>query len=175
MKTLLNLSLAMIVMILFVACGNSFKQQTLSGKYGGKDWSFKSGKVTKNPLDTSVFVVELADVEKGDPCGITEGANVITTTCPQVIGEHEFGMLKLRFANFTSAGSNLMATDGIIEIISIDWAKKELKGRMIAKYDDSNSVNGDFTAKICNDNTLDNILNNVVDSLKNTTDTLKKK
>jgi hypothetical protein len=170
-----NILISLLIVFL-ISCGSSFKDQPLQGKYDGQDWSLKSAKVSKNPLDTSVFVVELTDQSLTDPCGLTTGGKTITTTCPQKVGKHEFGMLKLRFANFTSSGSNLMATDGAIEILNIDKDKKEVKGRMMAKYDDKNTVNGNFSAKICDETSLEKMINTVVDSIKTLTpDSLKKK
>lgn len=156
-------------MFIFSACGESYKDQDMSGKFNGQDWTIKAAKVTTNAIDSSVYVFEFYDAVMDDPCSTTNEGNMISTTCPKEVGEHEFGMLKLRLASFNTPDEALMATNGAIEILSIDIDKKEVKGRMIAKYDDNSMVNGNFTAVICEENGYEEIL---LDQMDNTLDTL---
>jgi len=170
-----TLFLALAVSIFLVSCGNDYSTSPLTGKFNGTDWTIKSAKATTNPLDSNVYVIEFYNVVISEPCGVAEQASMISTTCPKQVGVHDFGMLKFRFAYFNTPNDALMANDGSVEILSIDVAKNEITGRMIAKYDDNNTVNGTFTAQICAENGLDNLMDqmeNTLDTLKNTNDSI---
>ena len=133
--------------------GYSFKEQTLQGQIGGDDWEFKVGTAEMQENDT--LWIDLYGVDDEDPCNNwnIEG-DYLLFFIPAQVGVHELsfnwetGGQTVTFYD-ESATMNNVAVEGAVEILSIDETNGEVTGRIDAKIDGDNEVNGNFTAVYC--------------------------
>ncbi len=138
----------------------SYKNQTLSGKINGIDWTIVGGKVSK----FSNFSFSLVDTVGSDPCiqPFNRKSRIIFSLedNSQVLPVGEYP-LKLDFQN--TAGNrtvtlvhyngttpvNTIMDKGAYEILSVDTSNNIVTGRMDAYYDDGHFVNGNFSITYC--------------------------
>lgn len=133
----------------------SFKNQDLQGKIEGGSWTYADGYVETTTIEgvESLSVnLMLAQVDGACRNFSIEGDQVFFTV------PNEVGVYKLKFDLSTFSGQtvtlfdtetvlNTIATEGAIEILTI--TDTEVTGRVDARYDKTNYVNGNFTVSFC--------------------------
>lgn len=134
----------------------SFVDQNLQGKIGNTEWDFVAGNVSLNSWDDSYFF-KLYAGELEEPCsGLWDGDYVMFSGAiePGIYelnwnlsdSENAFTVTLLEDADIPM---NNIATEGAVEIISVDLEAGILTGRMDVRSDDETFVNGNFTLSIC--------------------------
>ena len=147
-----NLCISLFIVALLSACGSDYEESQVSGTYGGESWEGISAvaSATTNLTGDAIFSFSISDkLVDGDPCSTSNDGNTFLTTCPQVIGEYEFGIFKARFGTFYVDGTNILSNEGAIEILEIDEEAGEVKARVWCENDENNKISGIFTAVLC--------------------------
>lgn len=132
----------------------SFKDQDLSGEIEGYSWTYADGLVNESTFDDEeVLDITLTLGQAGSICeSFPEGDRVIFFV-PNTVG-----LYKLSFDLTSFDGQvvtlfddeqtlNTIATKGAIEIISI--SETTVTGRIDARADGDNYVNGNFAVSFC--------------------------
>jgi hypothetical protein len=137
-----------------------FKDQTLQGTFNNKPFSFVSGTVEASTFETGSYDLDLYNVASTGtgswgPTYPFSGYLKVMTTVPAKIGRTDLSFSFDGSDNHTvtlydpDAGSlNIIATIGAVEITAIDTAAKTVTGRIAAKDEEGNEVNGNFTATL---------------------------
>ena len=145
-----------------ISCGDDdagpnyeFKDQILQGKIEGKTYQFKDGYFEESFFEEDKFSIQMYDVNEPD-----DACDVFSSDFVQVFFSipKEVGLYKLKFNLSTFTGQtatlydpdeslNVIATEGAIEILTI--SETEITGRMDARADNRNFVNGDFSVISC--------------------------
>ncbi len=138
--------------MLTLLAGHDFTDQDLQGKIGGVDWTYQSGKAAIWGSDTGTLHINIysSAPSGGDECGggaYASGANVVMTSVPN---EVQLNQLSFSIQNITlyDGQTNNIAVQGAIEILSINTSGN-VTGRIDARADADNYVNGNFTIKYC--------------------------
>lgn len=125
-----------------------FKNQELQGMIDGQ--AFVLGEGTVSSSDGELSLKLLSDMETASACdqfGSGDFVRVFFT-----IAEAE-GIVELSFEEQTVTlfnpenTLNIIITEGAVEITSI--SESSVSGKIDARYDDENFVNGNFTAEFC--------------------------
>ncbi len=139
--------------------GHSFLDQNMSGMIDGISFNFKAGsadiEMEENTMDLDFFDVNEENDGSDDFCGFFGfGENVKVF----FFIKNEVGLYNLELNTdltgqtvtlFNPDGAqNFISADGAVEILSI--SETEVKGRIDAKFDKENFVNGNFTLSVCN-------------------------
>lgn len=129
----------------------NFIDQELSGKIAGEDWTYKSGGASDNNyFDTSsLYNAKVFDNDTIEPCGYLIGSKSLLFFFPMETGTYDITDYPVTFFAEGEETENLVTLIGAFEILTIDTAIKQITGRMDAKYDDDNFVNGNFNLTIC--------------------------
>jgi hypothetical protein len=130
-----------------------FKDQDLSGKIENVAWTYEEGTADANGNTLSIDLF----LDQVDPVcelfGFPEG-NQVFFTVPNQVGVYE---LKFDFSGSDNQTVtlfvpeevlNIICSKGAIEILSI--SDTEVTGRIDARSDENNYINGNFTVVICN-------------------------
>jgi hypothetical protein len=137
--------------LLLASCGDSdvsISSQTLSGKVGGKAWSFATGQTNPDLSEGDSFWAALY-ASRFAACETSthdDSTGSILLSLPKKTGKHSLG-LDLTVTFFSPPGDNLAATRGSLEVTEI--TDTTIKGGLNATYDGDNSVDGQFTVSIC--------------------------
>lgn len=164
MKTTSGLKIYVILVFTFllVGCNDdderknfySFKNQDLKGEIEGDTWMYADGYVAESIFDDEeVLDITLTLVHDGSICeSFPEGDRVIFFV-PNAVGVYE---LSFDLASFNGQvvtlfdaeqTLNTIATKGAIEILSI--SETTVTGRIDARADGDNYVNGNFIVSFC--------------------------
>lgn len=133
----------------------SFKEQDLQGEIEGGSWTYADGYVETTTLEgVESLSVNLMLTQTSGACETfsIEGDQVFFTV------PNEVGLYKLSFNLGSFSGQtvtlfdqqtvlNTIATTGAIEILTI--TDTEVTGRVDARADKDNFVNGNFTVSFC--------------------------
>lgn len=124
-----------------------FKDQAAQGKIGNVAWEYEDGKVE----DVEVaFNIELLLTQPAPACenpGFGIG-NQVYFTLPRSAGLFELSPNGHTVTIFNiSSAQTFVATQGAVEIISASGSF--LFGRIDARFDDGNFVNGSFSVPFC--------------------------
>jgi hypothetical protein len=155
--------LPVLILTLLLACGDdddkktaySFKDQDLSGEIEGDNWTYEDGFVDQGTFDDEEILDISLFLAQDDPACETfsrEGDEVFFFV-PNAVG-----LYKLSFDLGSFDGQvvtlfddeeflNVIATEGAIEILTI--TETEVTGRIDARADGNNHVNGNFTVSFC--------------------------
>lgn len=168
MKNLLN-SILLIVslcsIILFSSCGDddsgpsySFIDQNLQGVIDGISFTSQGGNFEEG-FEEGKFSVSIYDIsEEGDICDVfgTESVFVLFSI-PEEVGLYELSFDLSSFSGQTvtlvnpnganGIPQNNIASTGAVEILTV--SDTEITGRMDARFDGDNNVNGNFTLIFC--------------------------
>ncbi len=129
----------------------SFTNQPLQGKIANEAWSFKSGAVEENPMNGATSDLLLYDVVLSDACDpfARPPKDFIYFSDPNLkVGLFELGEQDISLYDRES-NMEFTALKGAYEIMSIDTVQGIIKGRIDARVDADNFVNGNFTLNIC--------------------------
>ena len=147
-----------LLIVFLVSCEKDYEykfiDQDLTGKVFGLDWTYQSGEAKTFAGDTAKFIINLWD-ENIDPCTSADGSDyTVFFTVPKSIRLFHLQVAILEDTGQTIAfyhdGTIFEAFEGVIEILSIDLTNTlTITGRIDAKFDDSNRLNGNFTVKYC--------------------------
>ena len=135
-----------------------FQAQNLQGEIGGSKWELVAGKAQDFSINNDLLSIEMVGVMVMDTCQLSlPNTSKISFEVPKQVGLYE---LKVGLQNpgatqtvtFFVAAENqdYIASQGAIEILEINMEIKLLKGRMDARVDKKNFVNGNFDLAICN-------------------------
>lgn len=133
----------------------SFNDVSLQGKIDGKDWSLIDGYARKNPFDSSQFSLELLEETVEDDCPVLSGSNLprVFFSIPANVGLYELRLSSggERSQTLTlfepSQTLNTIASQGAIEILTV--ADSQITGRIDARFDENNFINGNFLVTVC--------------------------
>lgn len=149
--------------LLFASCSSSedeapaynFTNQDLAGVIEGVSWTYGDGyaDVTGEGENAKLHVTLLLPSE-GEGCDILADGDRTMFSFPRYAGLH---ILKFDYNDVENSRTvtlfddeetmNVIATQGAVEITSI--TDTEVKGRIDARADDDNFVNGNFTVPLC--------------------------
>jgi hypothetical protein len=163
LKTMTKGILALAMIVTLMSCGKDdegpayeFIDQPLQGKIGGVDFMMKDGKVEEGFFEEDGWFIEIyGETEVADACDVEIAeTNYLFFNIPL-----EVGLYKLYFKLSTFEGQlvNLydvegedmqnLASSGAIEILSV--SETDVTGRMDARFNNQNTVNGNFTVAFC--------------------------
>lgn len=149
--------ISILLFVVFISCSDDgesdsfkFKDQDAMGKIANVSWTYADGYADISGENLNVTLVLAQDGEQGCDISMPDGDMVFFTVPNQT------GLVKLYFNS--SGGQtatifdeeefmNYIATKGAIEILSI--TDTEVQGRIDARNDGENYVNGNFTISIC--------------------------
>ena len=159
------LTLSFFVVIISSSCSKdpestnqyNFLSQDLSGEISGREWIYRSGNAFSFRNDSSQQMLDIALYEhlSLDPCSYAFTGNDVLFIIPNKTGLYE---LQLNFSENENIQTltitndeqeNMILSEGAIEIFSIDTVYNIMKGRIDAKYDNDNFVNGIFEVLLC--------------------------
>jgi len=163
LNTLSKGLLALLTIGTLISCGKDdegpayeFIDQPLQGKIGGVDFMMKDGKVYEGFFEEDEWYVEIyGENEPAAACDVEIAEkNYLFFNVPL-----EVGLYKLYFKLSTFEGqlvnlydvedddSQNLASEGAIEILTI--SDTEVTGRLDARFNNQNRVNGNFTVNFC--------------------------
>jgi len=134
---------------------HSFKNQNLSGKIANISWTYGDGyaEIYGTGEDSEIYIDMFVDVD-GEGCDIIPEGDQVFFSVPNKVGVYK---LKFDLNNPEASQTitlfedeevmNSVATEGAIEITAI--TESSISGRIDAKVDAENNVNGNFTVNIC--------------------------
>lgn len=132
--------------------GFEFIDQPLQGKIAGADWTFVIGSVIVSTFNSEEYRYSLlsTSIDNSELCdSFAHTGDRIFFFIPQEEGVFELS-LDQSVAMFDEENTdNIIATDGAVEILSIDRDTGVITGRIDARFDGNNFVNGNFTATLC--------------------------
>ena len=133
-----------------------FKDQALAGAIEGVSWSYGDGYAsTTGEGATAKLHVTLVLPSEDEGCDIMPDGDRVFFTLPSNTGVH---LLKFDFNDLEGSRTvtlfddeevmNVIATEGAVEITSI--TETHITGRIDARADEDNFVNGNFSVPLCN-------------------------
>ena len=133
----------------------NFKNQNLSGKIANTSWTYGDGyaEIYGTGDDSEIYIDMFVNVD-GEGCDIIPEGDQVFFSVPNKVGVYK---LKFDLNNPEASQTitlfedeevmNSIATEGAIEITAI--TESSISGRIDAKVDAENNVNGNFTVNIC--------------------------
>jgi len=135
------------------ACGGEgAADHPLSGKIGGRDWTYVAGETSAVLSTDDSFWADVYDVPIEARCfGLTpSGAtNGLILTVPRSRGNHPLGaaLEQTFYVDSATGGDNLATSDGFIDVTAL--TATTLRGHASFTYDAANTVSGTFEIAIC--------------------------
>lgn len=146
----------------------TIKDQTLQGNINGESWEFKSGYAS---LKDGRYMIYLLRQESTSPCtkfflGQTPRDSKVLLHADQnglafklgdmeAEDESQYGRTVTMVYYDGNKPVNVIANRGRVEISEV--TDTEMKGRIVAYFDDKNQINGNFSIPLCSDlNTSNN-------------------
>ena len=159
MKNVIFTYLLFTAMALCISCGNNdeeiapieFKDQDLQGIINGKSWVYKIGRVV---FDQNRLFMNIYEESSTDICNDFPSGNLVLFSIP-----NSRGYIELKVGDFNTSQTvtlyddssieNIIATQGAIEILTIDLDNKIVTGRMDVRTLTGDFMNGNFTLDYC--------------------------
>lgn len=133
----------------------SFKNQNVQGKIEGADFTGQAGSASISTFDSdTTYFIEIFGDTTSDPCGVFGfTSDKVMMHVPREVGLYELSLSTTgtsRTVTLFDADevTNVISTEGAIEILEITDSK--VKGRIDARFDSDNNVNGNFEVDRCN-------------------------
>jgi hypothetical protein len=129
--------------------GGTISSQPLSGKVGGKAWTFATGETDAylssegDTLFTTLYASTFAACETFMP---DDSAGTIIALIPKKTGRYGLS-LSMNVTFYNPPGDNWVATRGSLEITEV--TDTTISGGVYATYNGDNTVDGRFTVSIC--------------------------
>lgn len=128
------------------------KTGVLDGVFKGNTWTFMSGRVKKDQFRPGRFVLNFWESTEADPCKVffPESKRNLITSIPNTTGSFPLGNeTNVTFSSYTpeTGSENLVATEGMIVIEEV--TADVVKGKLLARFDESNLVSGNFSLTMC--------------------------
>lgn len=150
--------------LLFVfSCGEddekkaySFKDQELSGEIAGDSWTYADGYVEEGTFDDEAILDVSLFLAQDEPACETFGieGDEVFFMIPNAVGLYKLS-LNSNFEGRTVTlldredFTNIIVTEGAVEILTI--TSTGITGRIDARFDGNNYVNGNFEVSFCPD------------------------
>ncbi len=136
--------------LLLSACGgggSKYIDQDLAGKIGGADFTYVSGSAKIDSFDSTKLSIVLGAVAPADPCDdfANFGTSKVMTSVPDEVQANTLGLSQT--VTLFDGTTNAIATEGEIEVLT--RSSTEVQGRLRAKIDSDDEVNGNFTVVFC--------------------------
>lgn len=155
-KSILKIELIFIALFVF-SCGDdeneySFKNQDLSGKIGGDSWTYEDGFIDEFTFEGKDFLSSnLTLTQDGSVCEVDLEGNYIYFGAPKKVGVYKLkgGNERIFLVMNNNHTASFDANKGAIEILSI--TETQVTGRIDARFNGNNFVNGNFTVSFCPD------------------------
>jgi hypothetical protein len=132
----------------------SFKNQDAAGKINNVAWAYTDGYADVSSGQEPFVHVKLFLAQSNKGCAITNATgNEVFFGLPAKVGLYNLNFNLSGGTSYTatlferSTFLNIIAGSGAIEILTLTGT--EITGRMDARSDDQNSVNGNFKVAIC--------------------------
>ena len=132
----------------------SFSNQNAQGKIEGVAFNVEAARANASTFgNDSTFLIELYGDTATEPCLINGfGMDMVFMHLPMEVGLYELsfsttGTSRTVTLYDTESSTNVISTDGAVEILEI--TDNVIKGRIDARYDGDNNVNGNFEARRC--------------------------
>ncbi len=131
--------------------GYNFIDQNLQGEIGGVPWTFVSG-TAEDPFGDDELWIKLYNIDPagGDPWAggaYAAAEDTLMVKLPETVGLVELSWGGQWFTLYDeSTGVNIFCVEGAIEILTIDPVGLTVTGRVDARSDEGNYVNGNFSA-----------------------------
>lgn len=136
----------------------SFKDRDLQGEIEGDSWTYADGYVETMTVDGEESLsVNLMLVQESAACAVFPEGDQVFFFVPNAVGLYKLSFDLGSFDgqvvtlydddNGGPNATNIIATTGAIEILTI--TDTEVTGRIDARYDKDNYVNGNFTVSFC--------------------------
>ncbi|MBT3208920.1 MAG: hypothetical protein HN704_18470 [Bacteroidetes bacterium] len=128
----------------------NFEDQELSGQIAGESWTYETGGVFISDFNhPPLFDFRIFGTDTISPCSYNIASRSLLFFTPMEIGLYDIADYLVTFYAEGEETENLITVLGAFEILTIDTANKIITGRMDAKYDDDNFVNGNFSLTSC--------------------------
>jgi hypothetical protein len=127
----------------------TISSQPLSGKIGGKAWTFATGQTDaylsegEDTYFTELYASTFAACDTWAP---DSSAGTIIVLLPRETGRFSLGM-SMNVTFYVPPGDNWVATKGSLEITEV--TDTTITGGLKASYNSDNTAEGRFTASIC--------------------------
>jgi hypothetical protein len=127
----------------------AISSQPLSGKIGGKAWTFATGETDaylsegEDTYFTDLYASTFAACDTFMP---DDSAGTIIVLLPRETGSYRLGM-SVNVTFYVPPGDNWIATKGSLEITEV--TDTTITGGLKATYNSDNTAEGRFTASIC--------------------------
>lgn len=130
---------------------DELKNTTIDGMINGQNWVFISGRAKPSFFNKTEYMIELFDKSLQDPCNdfkLLETRTVLTSVELKK-GAISFDMNNNATLAYNENGTsmNIIATEGMLVLDSVEG--DFIEGKMLAKFDSKNHVNGAFRIPIC--------------------------
>lgn len=153
MKKLITLSaLLVITMLVALSCSPGFIDQDLQGMVNGVEWTYASGFAEESFSDSTKYSIDLyaGDPSGGDVCATGAFSHIddyVMFSVPKEVGVYDLGLSQGQTVTIYAGGTNYICVEGAVEIVSV--TDTEIVGKLNAKSDNDNYVNGNFTVTLC--------------------------
>ena len=133
--------------------GGSGEQQDgggAQGKVQAKDFVVRSGRTYKHPVNKREWVIELYEMAYDRPCELSFPPEyTIDFNVTQELGTYPLNHLrKIAFRrHFANGEQSSYAQVGEIDVTEING--QYVSGRLLARFDDDNQIDGGYWAQIC--------------------------
>lgn len=130
---------------------HKFKSQDLQGKFAGLPWTFETGSMKKYPkLNDAFLYLTDTSITTADTCDIYGyGLRKVRLFLPLPLQLKTYGLASDLYSCKFDDGTKEILAIGAIEITSI--SANIVRGRIDARIDTNNSINGEFKIRICPD------------------------
>ncbi len=157
--------LALLVLLLVTSCfevdfdekkyEHKFIEQVAQGEISKKPWVFEVGTYSESITDSKKVSIGLYAEQLTEPCVIKYSYknNKVRFRLPKAVGLYKLNPAGSDSFTVTfyveSEDLNKMASEGAVEILSINEETKEITGRMDVIFGDD-KINGNFKVSYCN-------------------------
>lgn len=139
--------------------GYNFKEQNLQGMIEGQPWEFISGRANRTTFnDQEEYAIALYSESAENSCMFLPKEDRVIFSIPST-GISGVQQLKLDFSGNSDSrtitlydvqqSNNVIASEGAVEVVSIDTTNQVIELKIDARYDDQNFINGKCKIQIC--------------------------
>ncbi len=129
----------------------NFQEQDVEGKIQSETWIYLDGLARTSLFSEDTLLLQLFNEDFGNPCSFLISEKGIRFTIPAQEGLYLLSSIPQSYQTVTiyDGANEFLALGGAIEIELIDKDAKIVKGKIDARYDSNNQVNGKFSIRFC--------------------------